>query len=342
MSKPPVQDWRDDSSGLTYSQLLGRSIAALRTKTAAHDALWHIGEADWAVDQDAGTITFTRADGISAVCPVQIVGTYNTLDGTWLWGWDHPSVVPALQAHARAVYAYGTSAGVGRLTTRTLACSEAEAWEFAALACELCQAQGAYRGPSGTVLVFMTFGEVTLRGAASPPPPADATTAPPDQQQADRNDAPSGRSIAAGIPRASGGATGERMDKEQALLDPATLVQAFIADYAAWNDEAFRRSERDEDAAWAQDAYAELLSRYCSPDLVPQAISFGSDSLHDPAHEAIVSVTVEAATAVVRTRHTEPSFGFASDYAYRCRWDGTRWYLERLLYLDADGAYDSL
>ena len=29
-------------------------------------------------------------------------------------------------------------------------------------ACHLCEAQGAYRGPAGTALVYMTFGEVTL------------------------------------------------------------------------------------------------------------------------------------------------------------------------------------
>ena len=40
--------------------------------------------------------------------------------------------------------------------------SEDEAWEFTALACQLCRAQGAYRGPAGTALVYMTFGEVTL------------------------------------------------------------------------------------------------------------------------------------------------------------------------------------
>lgn len=333
MSKPPAPAWREDSSGLTYAQLLERSIEALHTKTAAHDALWHIGEAAWAVDQDAGTITFTRADGISAVCPVQIVGTYNTLDGTWLWGWDHPSVAPALQAHAHAVYAYGTNAGIARLTTRKLTCSEEEAWEFAALACELCDAQGAYRGPSGTVLVFMTFGEVTLRGADTPtldrlPSATAAGRAAPDQV---RKDEPS-----------AGGVKEMSAERPAALQDPALLVESFIADYAAWNNAAFLRSERGEDSSWAQAAYAELLARYCSPNVVTQPLAFGSDPMHDSAHEAIVSVMTEGTTAVVGTRHVDPSVGFASDYAYHCRWDGTRWFLERLLYLDADGAYDCL
>jgi len=83
--------------------LVEQSMEELRVKTAAHDAGWRLGEADWNVDQDAGTIVFTRRDGITAIGPVQIIGTYNTKDGTWLWGWDHPSVEPALQEHAGRV-----------------------------------------------------------------------------------------------------------------------------------------------------------------------------------------------------------------------------------------------
>jgi hypothetical protein len=88
----------------SYDTLLAQSMEELRAKTSAHDATWHLGEAAWAVDQDAGTIVFTTPRGITATCPVQIVGTYNTDDGTWLWGWDHPSVDPALAEHARTVY----------------------------------------------------------------------------------------------------------------------------------------------------------------------------------------------------------------------------------------------
>jgi hypothetical protein len=54
----------------------------LRLKTAAHDGAWRLGEAAWNVDQETGTIVFTRSDGITATCPVQIIGTYNTEDGT--------------------------------------------------------------------------------------------------------------------------------------------------------------------------------------------------------------------------------------------------------------------
>jgi hypothetical protein len=46
--------------------------------------------------------------------------------------------------------------------SRKVACDEAEAWEFTALACKLCNAQGAYRGPAGSARVFMTFDDVQL------------------------------------------------------------------------------------------------------------------------------------------------------------------------------------
>jgi len=62
----------------------------LRRKTAAHDSARGLGEADWRVDQAAGTIVFSRPDGAFATCSVQIIGTYSTTDGTWLWAWDDP------------------------------------------------------------------------------------------------------------------------------------------------------------------------------------------------------------------------------------------------------------
>jgi hypothetical protein len=145
-----------------FRKLLDQSMEELRLKTDAHDRLWHLREASWSVDQDAQTITFTSPQGVTATCQVQIIGTYNTDDGTWLWAWDHPSVVLALQEHARQIRAYGAKHGIKKLTTRKLECEEADAWEFTALACRLCDAQGAYRGPAGSALVFMTFGEVTL------------------------------------------------------------------------------------------------------------------------------------------------------------------------------------
>lgn len=47
-----------------------------------------VGEADWLVNQDAGTITF----GGEKVCPAQVLGTQSDASGTWQWAWANPRV----------------------------------------------------------------------------------------------------------------------------------------------------------------------------------------------------------------------------------------------------------
>lgn len=164
---------RESSEPADFHQLIQRAVADLQAKTVAHDGAWRLSEAAWSVNQDDGTIVFTTSKGIQATAPVQIIGTYNTEDGTWLWGWDHPSVMPELAEHAKRLSAYGRQHNIARLTTRKFACSEEECWELTALACLLCQAQGGYRGPAGTAMVFMTFGNVELSQAAGTPQPKD-------------------------------------------------------------------------------------------------------------------------------------------------------------------------
>jgi hypothetical protein len=72
-------------------------------------------------------------------------------------------VDPALQEHARLCREYGEKYAIECLTSRKLVDSnEDDAWQLTALACKLADAQGAYRGPMGSTLVFVTFGEPQL------------------------------------------------------------------------------------------------------------------------------------------------------------------------------------
>jgi ribosomal protein L37AE/L43A len=141
-----------------FDTLVERSMEELRIKTAAHDGIWQLSKAVWDLDQDAETITFTSRNGMTATCPVQIIGTYNTADGTFMWGWDHPSVEPALQKHAKIVRAYGEQHGIALLTSPKIACGKDDAWQLTAFACKLADAQGGYCGPAGATLVYVTFG----------------------------------------------------------------------------------------------------------------------------------------------------------------------------------------
>jgi hypothetical protein len=143
-------------------------MAELRAKMAAVDAVAHFSEANWQIDQDAETILFQRKDGLRVSAPVQIIGSFNTTDGTWLWAWDNPSVDEPLRRASVAVLNYGREHNILSLTTRKLACEESDCWEFTALAAKLDNAQGAYRGPAGRTNVFMTFGAVEISKPSAP------------------------------------------------------------------------------------------------------------------------------------------------------------------------------
>ena len=145
-----------------FEAQIEKAMNELGELTAAHDGLWRISEAAWNVDQTAGTIVFETSEHV-VEASVQIVGTYDTLQGSWLWGWDHPSVAPELAEHAKHAHEYGKNNGIGALTTRKLSCEESVAWELTAVVCMLNKAQGAYRGPAGSTMVFFTFGEVAIR-----------------------------------------------------------------------------------------------------------------------------------------------------------------------------------
>jgi hypothetical protein len=152
----------DIADELDPELLLARSMAELEIKTTAHDVHWHLGEAEWWLSQDDAEIVFTAPGDITVTCPLQIVGSYNPADATWLWAWDHPYIAPPLREAAEHVRRYGQRHGVERLTKRKFRSSEKEAWEFAALACKLTDAQGAYRCPLANVLTFVIFGEPCL------------------------------------------------------------------------------------------------------------------------------------------------------------------------------------
>jgi hypothetical protein len=148
--------------GADQRPFVDRAVAELQTKMTVLDAVAHISGARWDVDQDAGTITFQHKDGMQVLAPVQIIGTYDTKDGTWLWSWDNPSIEEPLRRASAAVMAYGEEHGISCLTTRKISCEESDCWEFTALAAKLDEAQGAYRGPAGRTYVFMTFGNVEM------------------------------------------------------------------------------------------------------------------------------------------------------------------------------------
>jgi hypothetical protein len=143
-------------------ELFASSMKELTEMTAAHEKLFQISRANWDLDQDAGTITFTSPDGTVATAPAQIVGTFNKADDTWLWAWDNPSIDEKLTANARLAKDFGGGHGPAQLIQRKFKSTEDKCWEYAAVTCKLGNHKGVYRGPADDTLVFITFGDVTL------------------------------------------------------------------------------------------------------------------------------------------------------------------------------------
>jgi hypothetical protein len=140
------------------------SYEGLKLVMDAHRKKWNLGEEkSWKVDERDGRIIVSFMDGTVASAPAQIIGTLNSKDGTFHWGWEHAAVVPSMQLHAEIVRSFGNKHRARELTTQIIPCTEKRAWELTALATLLAEANGAYRvQPKPDIYVYMTFGEVSL------------------------------------------------------------------------------------------------------------------------------------------------------------------------------------
>lgn len=146
-----------------FATLQQLSMDELQAKTEAHKKVWGLDKILWwDFNQGSGNIEFKLPEGMKAVSPAQIIGTYNSDDNTWLWAWANSSIEEKLQVDARQLLKYGEEHKIEQLTKRKWVGTEKDAWAMAALAVKLCGKQGAYRGPSGATKVFLVFGEVTL------------------------------------------------------------------------------------------------------------------------------------------------------------------------------------
>ena len=146
----------------TTASILDGAMRSLIIKTKRLIDDWDFGREDnWNAELEEGRLSFTFYDR-HVDTKVQVVGTYNTKDGTFLTGWDHPSVPLPLRLAANRVRSYGQEQEIPILMQRKLACSEYAAWQLTALAAQLIDAQGAYRGKANGTWVYMVFSDVVV------------------------------------------------------------------------------------------------------------------------------------------------------------------------------------
>ena len=152
----------DDGETPAFKAIVEGSMEGLRLQTQAHQSGWRLGKSTrWDFSQDTGELVFTFPDTI-ARAKAQIIGSFDSAKGTWMWAWANASVDSALARDALRVREYGEQHRIRRLTAPSWRAVEGDAWCMTALANRLCESNGAYRGPAGTTFVFFTFGEVQL------------------------------------------------------------------------------------------------------------------------------------------------------------------------------------
>jgi hypothetical protein len=92
------------------------------------------------------------------VASVQLVGSVNNENRSWLWSWANPDVEPALCKDILEVHMVGENRRIEQLTTPFWEGDAVDGWEMTSISAYVLQAQGAYRAatPRGFTYMVMT------------------------------------------------------------------------------------------------------------------------------------------------------------------------------------------
>lgn len=162
--RAPADNTAASPSGPGLSELLMQGEDMLEQLAEAHRT-WGLGTADrWDLDQTTGIISWTFPDKV-ATAPAQIIGSYAPRDGSWLWAWANPSILPEMSRASARVRDWAAANGHPALAEAKLEADESMVDTLSALALRITEATGFYRAPTGASYTVMTFGAVTLTAA---------------------------------------------------------------------------------------------------------------------------------------------------------------------------------
>ncbi len=126
----------------TYKKLSREAKAYVRDKPPLPEV------AGFELDLETGDLTL-KVDGAADMALVaQVAGTYSD-DGSFMWGWGHPSVPQPLQQAAWAAQRYGDRQEIEDLLTRGGETTRKRAEEYTAIAAYLAHADGVFVGDHG-------------------------------------------------------------------------------------------------------------------------------------------------------------------------------------------------
>jgi hypothetical protein len=109
-------------------------------------------------NEATGQLVFSDASGTPRVlASVQVVGSVDTENRSWIWSWANPDVDPALSKDIREVQLVGQTRQIEQLTTPFWEGDAVDGWEMTSIAAHVLQAQGAYRAPTPSGFTYMVM-----------------------------------------------------------------------------------------------------------------------------------------------------------------------------------------
>lgn len=124
----------------------------------------HQAKLDWGlgneslcdIDLSLGLMTFNIDDEI-VLRQIQVVGVFNPHSLSFKWAIADAGIPLHLQHVARQVHAVAVQHYHPSLLQPVLQCNEEEAWNFAAVACHIAKAEGAYRAKLNGEWLYVVF-----------------------------------------------------------------------------------------------------------------------------------------------------------------------------------------
>jgi len=133
-----------------------------------HATSWKFGkEKAWTADLGAGVIMFTFEGGHTGTAHFQTIGIFKEKETSFTWGWALDSVPSSLSKHAKLAKKWGRQHQHPAFLQQTVQCDMEQAWNFAAVARKVANANSVYRGRIGDSFIFMTTDEIHLDMGAS-------------------------------------------------------------------------------------------------------------------------------------------------------------------------------
>jgi len=123
--------------------LINTAFIQIQERTKLHMNKFPLIGGSWYIDTAEGTIIFQN-NGKKASAQVQIIGTRNPIDNTWLWSWANSSIPDNVNIHARILQEYGYKHKSHTLMNKKMKCTVDFCWEMLALAFVLNNADGVY------------------------------------------------------------------------------------------------------------------------------------------------------------------------------------------------------